>query len=63
MKNAVDIEKGPMQYIYYMTQLEDSPCQICLVQALCSKSFLDDSACDLFTEFISKKEKDVMEKK
>ena len=63
MKNVDEKLKGPMQYIYYMTQLEDSPCQICLVQAMCSKSFLKETACNLFTEFISKKEKDVMEKK
>jgi hypothetical protein len=53
------IEKGPMQFIYYMTLLRDSPCQICFVQPLCSKSFMDGSACDLFMEFIEKKEKEV----
>lgn len=54
-------KKGPMQYIYYMTELQDSPCQICFVRPLCSKSFLEDSACELFKEFIEKKEKDTVE--
>ena len=55
------IEKGPMQFIYYMTLLTDSPCQICIVQVMCSKSFMDGSACDLFMEFIEKKEREVVE--
>jgi hypothetical protein len=51
--------KGPEQFIYYMSVLEGSPCNICLVQPLCRKSFLDNSACDIFAEFI---ENYVMEK-
>jgi len=56
------IGQGPMQFIYYMTLLEDSPCQICIVKPMCSKSFMEDTACDLFLEFIEKKEKEVEEK-
>ena len=44
--------KGPDQFIYYMSNLEGSPCLICLVQTLCKKSFLDDSACDELAKFI-----------
>ena len=60
MDKKVD-KKGPMQYIYYMTELEDSPCQLCFVRPLCSKSFTEGSACELFMKFIEKKEKDILE--
>ena len=56
---AMDDTKGPMQFIYYMSMLEDSPCQICLIQPLCKKSFMDESACDEFTKFISEKTKEI----
>lgn len=52
-KNLED--KRPMQFVYYMTQLEDSPCQICVVQPLCQKSFIDDSACRELGNFIREK--------
>lgn len=57
--NRADDTKGPMQFIYYMTMLEDSPCKICFVQPLCKKSFMDDSACDNFAQFISDKVKEI----
>jgi hypothetical protein len=45
-------KKGPDQFIYYMSLLEESPCTICLIQPLCKKSFLNDSACHEFEKFI-----------
>jgi hypothetical protein len=45
-------KKGPEQFIYYMSMLPGSPCAICLVKPMCKKSFLDDSACDVFAKFI-----------
>ena len=57
--NRVGDTKGPMQFIYYMSILEDSPCKICLVQPLCEKSFMDDSACNEFSKFISEKVKEI----
>jgi hypothetical protein len=52
-------EKQSMYFYYYMTKLTDSPCQICIVQLMCSKSVFKDTACNLFVEFINKKEKEV----
>lgn len=46
--------RGPQQFIYYMSMLDGSPCTICLIQPLCKKSYMDDSACDALSEFIKK---------
>jgi len=54
-------EKQSMYFYYYMTKITDSPCQICIVQLMCSKSVFKGTACDLFVEFINKKEKEVEE--
>ena len=51
---AIRNGQRPQQFVYYMTQLEGSPCLICVVQPMCKKSFLDDSACDELTKFITK---------
>jgi hypothetical protein len=53
------IQKGPKQFIYYMSHLEDSPCEICLVQPLCSKSFLDDTACADLSNYIKEKTEEI----
>jgi hypothetical protein len=37
-------EKQSMYFYYYMTKLTDSPCQICIVQLMCSKSVFKDTA-------------------
>lgn len=44
--------KDPEKFIYYMSRLEESPCSICFVQALCKRSFIDNSACDDLSQFI-----------
>lgn len=46
--------RGPEQFIYYMSMIEGSPCNICLVQALCKKSYMDNTACDDLSKFIRK---------
>ena len=55
-----DIE-GPMQFIYYMTILEDSPCKICVIQPLCGKSFLNETACFDLGTFIIEKIKEIQD--
>jgi hypothetical protein len=64
------VNKGPIQFIrekqsmyfyYYMTRIPTIPCEICIVEPMCSKSVFKGTACDLFVEFINKKEKEVEE--
>lgn len=51
--------KRPMKFIYYMAQIPDSPCKICVVQPLCTKSFLDNTACRGLAEFIIEKTEEI----
>lgn len=53
-KKKLKDTKGPQQFIYYMSMLDESPCTICLIQPLCKKSYMDDSACDALSDFIKK---------
>jgi hypothetical protein len=39
---------------YHLSSVDGSPCNICLVNSMCRKSFLDGSACDLFSKFVDK---------
>lgn len=57
----IEAPQDPQQFIYYMTQLAESPCLICAVQPMCKKSFLDDSACDELAKFISKYTKEIQD--
>ena len=38
--------------MYHLSQVENNPCLICVVQAVCNNSFMDDSACDEFGQFV-----------
>ena len=57
----IEDTEGPVQFIYYMTMLEDCPCQICFIQPVCNKSFLDESACDELGIFIRRKTKEIQD--
>jgi len=58
-KVPIENTKKSTHFIYYMTKLEGSPCKICLVQPLCSKSFLDDTACDILANYIQEKTEEI----
>jgi len=50
---GTNTKSGIEKFMYYMAQIEGTPCLICLLKPICKKSFLDDSACNKFEKFIN----------
>lgn len=45
--------KGLSKFVYYVSTFDGSPCAICFIQPLCKRSYMDNSACDILTDFIA----------